>query len=133
MIYKRDQSLQDILVSSHFIPQGCRDPCGTLSRGTFQQPCGNRDFCKYILNGNSFVLPTGENLSMQHFVNCDTISIVYLLTCGCGNNYVGKTKKKFLETDQRTRCGHTDRRHGKAHSQALWVCNPSACMPHCNQ
>lgn len=32
---------------------------------------------------------------MQHFVNYDTMGITYLLTCGCGNFYVGKTKLNF--------------------------------------
>lgn len=66
---------------------------GSLPRGTFQ--CGNCDFCRYIQPGKSVHLPTGKNLTMYHFVNCDTIGIVYLLTCGCGSHYVGKTKQNF--------------------------------------
>lgn len=93
MCYKRSASLCDTLIHSHFSGTSSWNPCGWLPKGTFK--CGFCEICHYISNVNTFRLPNGRLFSPQYYVNCTTEGVVYLLKCGCGDFYVGKTMRPF--------------------------------------
>uniref|UniRef100_A0A8C5QN04 GIY-YIG domain-containing protein n=1 Tax=Leptobrachium leishanense TaxID=445787 RepID=A0A8C5QN04_9ANUR len=40
---------------------------------------------------------TGKEYYIKEFINCNTTNVVYLLQCGCGAQYIGKTKRKLKE------------------------------------
>lgn len=43
------------------------------------------------------VLPRGTKWKSRHYVDCDTVGIIYLLQCTCVSYYVGKTKRNFKQ------------------------------------
>lgn len=89
----RNKSIKDTLVSSHFSSGGSTDPCGTLPKDTFK--CGKCDYCTCINNSKNVLLPNFIPFSPRHFVNCNTIGILYLLTCSCSSFYIGRTKREL--------------------------------------
>lgn len=40
-------------------------------------------------------LPNGKLHSAVHHVNCQTVGVVYIMSCECESFYVGKTKRAF--------------------------------------
>lgn len=40
-------------------------------------------------------LPNNEIFKARHFVNCQSVGVVYLMYCTCNRFYIGKTKRKF--------------------------------------
>ena len=87
--FRKGKSLKDFLVRAKVQPLekvqgscvGCQDKrCKTdLSTGT------------------SFMDNKGKTYSIRdHTLNCDSVNVVYLITCkACGMQYVGSTKNKF--------------------------------------
>lgn len=88
--YKKFPSVRDKLTQSHFsdLP---RDTCVALPHGTFK--CGFCKQCQYVQTSKDFILPNGKKFVPRHFVNCATLGVIYLITCSCGDFYVGKTAR----------------------------------------
>lgn len=82
---------RDELTKSHYEPGVIRDPC--INRGLF--PCGECPQCKIIDNGLHDLTIHGVHLRGNHFANCNTKSIIYLLVCKCKAYYIGKTKRRW--------------------------------------
>ena len=59
--------------------------------------CGTCRYCRYMHMTKNPILPNGQTFRPQHFANCRTHGVVYLLLCGCGCFYVGKTKLEFTK------------------------------------
>lgn len=89
--FRSNQSLCDIDFQAFHYAKKSRSMCFT---SPWHIPCGACNYCQFIKPGNVVRLPTGENLTMYHFVNCNAIDID-LLTCDFGRYYVGKTKRYF--------------------------------------
>lgn len=85
--YKQASSLQrdDLLL----LFQGQPKP----TNGTF--PCGACAYCVNLDTRSSVPLPDGTTWTSQHYVDCTTRGIVYLLSCPCGAFYVGITTCEF--------------------------------------
>uniref|UniRef100_A0A803JIM5 GIY-YIG domain-containing protein n=1 Tax=Xenopus tropicalis TaxID=8364 RepID=A0A803JIM5_XENTR len=94
---RRSPNLRDKLVSSHF--QSSSGTSNTKLKGTYT--CGHCKACKYIYNLNSVVDRFNIKHEVRDFFNCRSESIIYLITCPCGKQYVGKTirmlKDRLLE------------------------------------
>lgn len=88
--YRRSTSIRDRLVHSAF--QYNRLNLVFLL-GLFK--CGSCNICPWILEGQSFSLPNGSKHVLRQHISCETMGITYLLTCICGDYYVGKTKRQF--------------------------------------
>lgn len=94
--FRRATSIRNYIVRSKF-------------KGTYT--CGDCSFCQYIHTGPTCRLPNGRVFRAQHFSNCKTHGVVYLLLCDCGLFYVGKTK---IELHSRM----------SKHIWSMKVCNP---------
>lgn len=79
-------------IQSHFSasPQNL---CLSLPKGAFNW--GFCAQCQYVSNCKTFRLPKGAQFVPRHFVHCATLGVVFLLSCTCGDFYVGKTIKPF--------------------------------------
>lgn len=89
--FRRSQSIKDRIVHSHYDPS----PISTSSnRGT--RPCHKCDFCRYIHATRTIALPNGRLYAPKFAVTCQSVGIVYLMTCGCNAFYVGKAKRPFF-------------------------------------
>ena len=63
-------------------------------------PCKKCTVCKYNISSRSKNLEfrstvTGKTYPIKHFCTCSTKYVVYLITCPCGQQYVGRTIRKF--------------------------------------
>lgn len=72
--YRRNMSLRDSPVRSHFIDPSSRP---SQIRGVF--PCGNCEACKFSRYSHPRYL---TSWSQRHLVNCLTMGVIYLLQCG---------------------------------------------------
>lgn len=91
--YRRVHTLRDRLVQSHFCDNPKKNHC--RNRGTY--PCGSCRYCNFLMSiakQNNLVV-NGVEIKLQHFANCNTQRVVYLLLCECGAFYVGLTKRYF--------------------------------------
>lgn len=77
-------SSESFLAMSH-------DICAAWPHGTFR--CGLCIQCSYMIILKEFVHLNGRKFIPHHFVNCSTPGVVYLITCECGDFYVGKTSR----------------------------------------
>lgn len=50
---------------------------------------------------SGILLPNGLPFKPQHYANCKTVGVVYLLKCQCGRFYIGKTKLEFCKRARR--------------------------------
>lgn len=89
--YRKAKSLKDQLVQSEFVGSFRSDPCKHL--GTFT--CGGCPLCQYMNTKSNTLLPNGQTYKPQHYANCKTMGVVYLLMCQCNRFYMGKTKLEF--------------------------------------
>lgn len=65
-------------------------PC--KSAGTFT--CSGCNYCQFLNTSKNLLLPNSEWYKLQHYANCKTPGVVYLLLCECACFYVGKTIPK---------------------------------------
>lgn len=95
LTFRRRQNLRDKLVHSHFSPP---TPTGTWLDRQIQgcYRCSGYVACDYICRGPKFVgSVTNREFRIFHFINCRSMRVVYLITCSCGKQYVGKTLREF--------------------------------------
>lgn len=93
--FRKGRSLRDRLVHSHFLE--AKDNKTWLDRkpmGCFR--CSDCSFCKYIVQSKNFQSATsGCIYSIRDFINCKSVGLIYMATCPCPRNYVGKTTRQL--------------------------------------
>lgn len=95
--FRRTKSNKDQLVQSEFVGHFRSDPCKNVSIFT----CGGYTICRFMNTQSDILLPNGLPFKPQHFANCKTVGVVYLLACQCGSFYIGKTKLEFHKCARR--------------------------------
>ncbi|XP_056380387.1 uncharacterized protein LOC130275860 [Hyla sarda] len=108
--FRRGRSIRDRLVHSHFVEptrQGTwldRKPLGTFR-------CGRCRACSNIQQSKSFTsVVTGREYTIRDFANCDTEGVIYVGTCTCPLQYIGKTKRSFKKRIREHVCDIQNRR-----------------------
>lgn len=95
--FRRGRSLRDHLVHSHY--EAPRLEGTWLKRrinGMFR--CGQCRACHFVNKTKEFQSSqTGDRFVIRDFVNCKTKGLVYICTCPCPKDYVGKTKSEFCQ------------------------------------
>ncbi|CAJ0923823.1 unnamed protein product [Ranitomeya imitator] len=93
--FRKGRSLKDSLVHSHYLkPTGGdtwlgRKPCGFLR-------CGGCQFCRWMKPNKSFTSSsTGKVFFQRDFSNCKSTGVVYMASCPCPKDYIGKTIREF--------------------------------------
>ncbi|XP_075208170.1 uncharacterized protein LOC142313072 [Anomaloglossus baeobatrachus] len=93
--FRKGRALKDRLVHSFY--EAPKAPGTWLDRkpiGTFR--CGHCKFCKWVAQKKEVVSAiTGKTYRIREFVNCGSEGVIYLITCNCPLNYIGKTKREF--------------------------------------
>uniref|UniRef100_A0A8C5W8X4 Reverse transcriptase domain-containing protein n=1 Tax=Leptobrachium leishanense TaxID=445787 RepID=A0A8C5W8X4_9ANUR len=110
---RRCRNLKDMLVHSHYektTSLTTRWLCNNL-KGTYS--CGRCKSCPNILKDSKVIQDTRHEKSfvIQSFFNCNTSGLVYMITCGCGKKYIGKTFRPFkyrIREHIRSVGGHID-------------------------
>ena len=109
IIYKRNKNLKDLTAPSIY-------PKKTNTRTSSITNCNNCDICKnYMILDNTFTCTvTGKSYFIRVQLNCESINVIYLITCSkCLEQYVGsavkfKTRFRIHKSDIKTkkeRCG----------------------------
>lgn len=94
--FRKGRSLRDRLIHSHYSQkkkEGTwldRQPIGTFRCGSNCIACPRIHQGKKIVSSN-----TGRIFYQRHFSNCKTSGVIYLCTCSCPQDYVGKTTRQF--------------------------------------
>lgn len=58
--------------------------------------CNGCAQCNGTYKCRSFKHPqTGKSIPIKGVITCSTKAVIYLITCPCGKNYVGKTKREL--------------------------------------
>lgn len=91
--FRRAKSIRDKVTRSHFDTLNGVGESQGQTNGTWK--CEKCDFCSWIYVNQSMYLPNGKMHTIHHFVDCQTIGIVYIMFCICGAFYIGKTKRQF--------------------------------------
>lgn len=89
--YMKSKTIGNRLVSSRFLEKTKNDPC--RKTGTF--PCRAGDCCAFFKCRTTATLKGGIKWKSRHFVDCETVGIVYFLQFPCGTYYMGKTRRPF--------------------------------------
>ena len=93
--YSRGAEISDQLVNSDLPLQNTPAPLFTpLPDGNYQ--CNGYAQCNGTYKCRSFKHPqTGIQIPIKDVITCSTKTVIYLITCRCGKNDVGKTKRKL--------------------------------------
>ena len=108
-IYKRNKNLKELIAPSIY-------PNKTNTRKSSITNCNNCDICKnyMIFDNTSTCTATGKSYFIRGQLNCESINVIYLITCSkCLEQYVGsavkfKTRFRIHKSDIKTkkeRCG----------------------------
>ena len=108
-IYKRNKNLKELIAPSIY-------PKKTNTRTSSITNCNNCDICKnYMIFDNTFTCTaTGKSYFIRGQLNCESINVIYLITCSkCLEQCVGlavkfKTRFRIHKSDLKTkkeRCG----------------------------
>ena len=89
----RSQSIRDYMVKADcYIPP--RQHTGRLDGVTGFYPCLHCVACKYSKEMNTFTSAvTNKQYTIRQFVNCSSSNVVYMISCKCDLQYVGKTSR----------------------------------------
>ena len=88
-IYKRNRNLNELIVPSVY-------PKKINTRIRSITSCNNCDICKnYMVFDNTFICTvTGKSYFIRGQLNCESINVIYLITCSkCLEQYVGSAVK----------------------------------------
>ncbi|OCT89092.1 hypothetical protein XELAEV_18017710mg [Xenopus laevis] len=92
--FRRCKNLRDQLVHSHLSNDTKPTWLENKTKGCYK--CGGCQACPFIEKASICLgrldIPT---YTLKHFMNCKTSGVIYLMNCGCGKRYVGKTKREF--------------------------------------
>ena len=84
-VLESDELPQDIPEQGLFAP---------LLDGNYK--CNGCAQCNGTYKCRSFKHPqTGKSIPIKGVITCSTKAVIYLITCPCGKNYVGKTKREL--------------------------------------
>ncbi|XP_066454507.1 uncharacterized protein [Eleutherodactylus coqui] len=94
--FRRGRNLRDRLVHSHLSPR--QPETMWLGRkeikGTF--PCGDCSVCESILRSSSFRSAVrNKTFEIRDYINCKSNNVIYMATCTCPKNYIGKTTQQL--------------------------------------
>ena len=71
-------------------------------------PCGNCAACPFTTKSQVLQLGLKNPWVQRSFTNCNSMRVIYLITCPCGLRYVGMTERKvkirILEHRSNIRC-----------------------------
>ncbi|OCT99589.1 hypothetical protein XELAEV_18005372mg [Xenopus laevis] len=82
--FRRSRNLHDQLVHSHLSKNVKPTWLENRTKGCYK--CGSCLACPFIERALIY---------QEHFMNCKTSGVIYVMTCKCGKRYVGKTKREF--------------------------------------
>ncbi|OCT90035.1 hypothetical protein XELAEV_18018650mg, partial [Xenopus laevis] len=92
--FRRSRNLRDQLVHSHLSKNVRPTWLENRTKGCYK--CGSCLACPFI---EKAVVYQGREdkpiYTLEHFMNCKTSGVIYVMTCKCGIRYVGKTKREF--------------------------------------
>lgn len=93
--FRSGRNLRDRLNNNHFIPPQAGNTWLTSQpKGNFK--CSGCIACPFIKTCTSFTSYTTKHTFTVHsFLNCRSSNIIYLMSCSCGTQYVGKTTREF--------------------------------------
>uniref|UniRef100_A0A8C5M1L9 Reverse transcriptase domain-containing protein n=1 Tax=Leptobrachium leishanense TaxID=445787 RepID=A0A8C5M1L9_9ANUR len=110
---RRCKNLKDLLVHSHYEKTKLETTSWLRNnlKGTYS--CGRCKSCANILKDSKVIHDTRQEKTflIHNFFNCNTSGLVYMITCGCGKKYVGKTFRPFkyrIREHIRSIGGHID-------------------------
>ncbi|XP_063782381.1 uncharacterized protein LOC134932160, partial [Pseudophryne corroboree] len=91
VVFRKTSSLKEILAPSLLKSTTSiqSKPC----QGCYK--CGSCNICK-LVHRNRKKFSNNDNsreYTIKHFINCNSLMVIYLLECPCGLKYVGKTKR----------------------------------------
>ncbi|XP_066454754.1 uncharacterized protein [Eleutherodactylus coqui] len=95
LTFRRGRNIKDRVVKSHLRTIQSENWL-TMPRpkGTF--PCSDCLACRNILKGDTITsAQTGKTYTLREFFNCRSSHLVYMATCPCKRNYIGKTRQEF--------------------------------------
>lgn len=87
---RRAKFLKDQLVQSHFV-----DPRSLSNQPATTIPCGNCEACPFLDLRNKVILPNGQFWTQKRAATCHSSGVIYLLSCPCGDFYIGKTRRQL--------------------------------------
>ncbi|OCT82417.1 hypothetical protein XELAEV_18024947mg, partial [Xenopus laevis] len=108
-----------------------------LSKGCFK--CGNCMVCPFVLKTINIMKKIDhKHHNIEHFINCKTQGVIYIMQCGCGLEYVGKTIREFRrrimehvgidKIHNTTRVGDLNRK--LLQREAEWIYSMNTKAPH---
>lgn len=93
--HSRSPNLKDKLVHSDTYDHSKR-PCARLDDTTGFFPCRNCTSCHNIQKTDHFIcFSTGRRYNIRQFITCSSVNVIYLLSCPCGLQYVGCTRRQL--------------------------------------
>ena len=93
VVFSRGRNLRDQLVNSDLPPQALPPQRLFVPLLDGNYKCNGCAQCNGTYKCESFKHPqTGKQIPIKGVISCATKAVVYLITCPCGKNYVGKTK-----------------------------------------
>lgn len=96
--YRRAPTLNDRLVRSYMPAEEKKTTwIPTAQKGTFK--CGHCSICTVVSKSKGFTHPvTLRTYATNHFINCKTTHVAYILECTlCDAFYVGRTKRRLQD------------------------------------
>ena len=96
VVFSRGRNLRDQLVNSDLPPQDIPEQrlFAPLLDGNYK--CNGCAQCNGTYKCRSFKHPqTGKSIPIKGVITCSTKAVIYLITCPCGKNGVGTTKRKL--------------------------------------
>uniref|UniRef100_A0A674E9P8 Reverse transcriptase domain-containing protein n=1 Tax=Salmo trutta TaxID=8032 RepID=A0A674E9P8_SALTR len=96
VVFSRGRNLRDQLVHSDLPPQDIPEQrlFAPILDGNYK--CNGCAQCNGTYKCRSFKHPqTGKSIPIKGVITCSTKAVIYLITCPCGKNYVGKTKREL--------------------------------------
>lgn len=92
--FRRAPTLRDRLVPSHLSALDKKTWLHRPVKGTYKcglcKHCANIKECKQFSDFN-----TNKAYDIKSFINCNTMFVVYRLSCTCGCFYIGRTKRRL--------------------------------------
>lgn len=95
--FKKAPTLGDKLVHSHLLAKERDTWLPRVPNGTFK--CGHCKQCDIVIKSKGFTNPVTQKFySTNHFINCKTTHVIYILLCSlCNAFYVGRTKRRLQD------------------------------------
>ncbi|OCT72560.1 hypothetical protein XELAEV_18035541mg [Xenopus laevis] len=123
-VTRRAPTLVNLLAPS-VVPGKIKSKTWLQTKGTYKCGANRCITCERILVSKEFKSnSTGKSFKMNHFINCNTKFVTYLLSCSkCGIQYVGCTSRN-LKNRMREHINHiTSRRNSSVVSRHFLECS----------